>query len=56
LLKEWLPEYYRFIEKRLGDQKKGKYLCGNKLSIADFHVTGFMYSYILNEDNYLYKE
>lgn len=54
-LEEYLPKYLEVMQKRVIANGESKYIVGDKISIADIHIAGFIYSYLLNEDCYLSK-
>jgi len=58
LLEEQLPFYLDKIDKRLeaNQKKKSKFIATKKMTIADFDLAAVAYSYILNEDNFIFKD
>ena len=55
-LTKFLPAWLDAIEKRISANSTQKYIVGDKITIADFALAGFGFSFILNEANPYYAE
>lgn len=53
---KYLPEYLAVIQKRVLENGNGKFIVGDKITVADFDNAAYANTFWYNEENPYYKE
>ena len=51
LMMKTIPEWFAVMEKRIASNSSKQFIVGNKLSIADFCMAAFFFSFVYNDAN-----